>query len=345
MTKGQGPGAPAGESVPASGAGAPAAARPPGGGAFTLEARPAPGLYLVGWLLSVFGLGLALVGLMGAAPLLTVVGLLLLGVGLAAAAGYQIVARRGRPADTYRGPAPLLLFALVVVFVTLLGALIAVLTGSTDLAVDQPDVFLVGLLIQVVGYVGLVAVFVVGPRALTWSEIANARPGRRLEPAADVLFAGALMVPLTLIAIVGGGLLGLLLGVDPDPVLPVPESGTDVAMLVVAAVVLAPVGEEIFFRGFALSAWLRDLGERTALIRSAVFFALIHILTLQATPGAFDNALKQALLMTAIILPLGFVLGWLYLRRGLLAAIAGHATYNGIVLALFIVGQQLLRAG
>ena len=47
--------------------------------------------------------------------------------------------------------------------------------------------------------------------------------------------------------------------------------------MVLGAAVVAPIAEEIFFRGFALSAWQRDLGPRPALVRSALFFALVHI--------------------------------------------------------------------
>lgn len=318
---------------------------PPGAQVFTLEQRPAAGLYLVAWVLGIFGAGLALVGSFGQAMPLIVLGVLALGVGLAAGAGYQIVARRSRPSSAYRGPSPPLIFALVVVVVTIFGALIALLTGSRGLDVDRPEVFLVGLTIQVVAYVGLIAVFVVGPRALSWAQIANLRSGSRWQPTGDILFTTALMVPLTLIATVGGGVLALLLEVESESVLPVPETSADVLTLVLAAVVLAPIGEEVFFRGFALTAWLRDLGERSALIRSTVFFALVHVLNLQAAPGEFADVAKQALVMMTVALPVAAVLGWLFLRRGLLAAIAGHATYNGILLAFFVVGQQLLPAG
>jgi len=40
----------------------------------------------------------------------------------------------------------------------------------------------------------------------------------------------------------------------------------------------------------------------------------------------------------------GFVLGWLFQRRGIIAAIAGHATYNGFLLLLVFAGVATLGA-
>ena len=84
--------------------------------------------------------------------------------------------------------------------------------------------------------------------------------------------------------------------------------------MALAAAIIAPIGEELFFRGFALTAWPRDMPERTALIRSAVFFAVVHIPNIRASRTR--QRMGQALLQFAVIFPLGLVLGWLFLRRG-----------------------------
>ncbi|MFN8623135.1 MAG: CPBP family intramembrane glutamic endopeptidase, partial [Chloroflexota bacterium] len=91
----------------------------------------------------------------------------------------------------------------------------------------------------------------------------------------------------------------------------------------------------LFFRGFALTAWARDLPERSALIRSAVFFAVIHIANISAT--SFSEGARQAVLQVVVIGPVGFVLGWVFLRRGIMASIAGHVTYNGMLLVLMLL--------
>ena len=124
-------------------------------------------------------------------------------------------------------------------------------------------------------------------------------------------------------------------------VLPTPSrSSAEALAIAAAAALIIPIGEELFFRGFTLTAWLRDLGPRSALIRSAVFFALIHIANINDV-GSFGEGFAQALLQTAIILPVGLVLGWLFLRRGMAAAIAGHVTYNSLLLVLSLVAATL----
>jgi membrane protease YdiL (CAAX protease family) len=69
-----------------------------------------------------------------------------------------------------------------------------------------------------------------------------------------------------------------------------------------------------------------------------VFFALVHIANIRE---GFWTGLGQAALTIAVILPVGFLLGWLFLRRGLAAAIAGHIAYNGLLLALALAAGAL----
>jgi len=45
-----------------------------------------------------------------------------------------------------------------------------------------------------------------------------------------------------------------------------------------------------------------------------------------------------------VITPVGAVLGWLFLRRGLVASIAGHATFN-LIGVLLVALTQLLPTG
>jgi membrane protease YdiL (CAAX protease family) len=46
-----------------------------------------------------------------------------------------------------------------------------------------------------------------------------------------------------------------------------------------------------------------------------------------------------------VITPVGAALGWLFLRRGLIAAIAGHATFNLIGVVLLALAQNLPQPG
>jgi membrane protease YdiL (CAAX protease family) len=309
---------------------------PPGGRTFTLEGRPVPSLYLIAWLLTVGGLGtLLFVAQADPSPGTSLVALgatVALGVGLAAAAGYQLVARADRHPDRYRGPSPLILFGLVLVVSTLLSAGLAV-SGIVDL--DRPFGFLAGLLAVAGTYLLVIWLFVVRGGALRWTDMGW--PGRGTafsQLLRDAAAAMLLMLPVTLGVLLWGGLIAALLGVRAPDTLPQATDSTEALALVLAAAIVAPIGEEAFFRGFALSAWWRDLGPRSALVRSALFFAVVHILNIRVGPDEAATGFAQALLSFLVILPLGFVLGWLFQRRGMVAAIAGHVTYNGILLVL-----------
>ena len=96
-----------------------------------------------------------------------------------------------------------------------------------------------------------------------------------------------------------------------------------IAVLAVVMIVgLAPIAEELFFRGVALNAWAREYGVRRAIVLSALLFALIH-----ASLAAFVP-----------IFVLGLALAVIYRRSGNLASsIALHATFNGISVLLALL--------
>jgi membrane protease YdiL (CAAX protease family) len=319
---------------------------PPGSAVFSLEKRPGAGLYLLAWLLTGAGIAVTFVGLQaepGVPRLLILGGLVLLALGLATAAGYQILARRAtREAQAYRGPSPLILFLLVIVVVNAVGGLLALTTNiGNGLDVDAPGVFLFGLLIQVAAYIGAIWFFVLAPRALTWADIVN-RSGTSVASAlGDIANAVGVTVPVTVVTLILGSLVALLLKATPPQVLPIPTNGLEIAIDAIAAIVLAPIGEELFFRGFAQTAWSRDLGARAGLIRAAVFFALVHILNVRVDSGGFDAGLRSAIVELAVLLPVGLMLGYLFQRRGLIASTAAHMTYNGIVFGLLLLSTLL----
>ncbi len=325
-------------------------AGPPGGGTFSLEGRPAPSLYLIGWLGSVAGLAIIAVAVLSGspamAPLIALIGLAVLTVGLSAAAGYQLVARAGRASHAYRGPSTLILFGIVLCLSTGLAAFL----GLLGIRPNQPLGFLVALGVVALTYLLVVELFVVRSGALRWSEMGwlGWPVGGRYGPArllGDIGYAIALMVPTLLLALVLAAILSRALGVLPPQILPDSATGDDRLLILVAAAVLAPIGEELFFRGLALTAWLRDLGPRRALIRASLFFAIVHIANVDAEPGQAGAGLAQALLQFAVILPVGTVLGVLFLQRGMVAAIAGHVAYNGLGLVLYLAGRSASGAG
>jgi len=338
----QEPREPGGEPAPAPGASSPTG-QPPGGGIFTLEGRRAPGLYLVAWILSVSGAALTfIIGPLASADrdrvALLGVGAIILTLGLATAAGYQVLERRDRDPDRYRGPSPLLVFALYFMGMSLVGLL---LITSFGIDPDQPFSFFAIGLVQAVGYALVVWLFVVRTGALTWSQMGwPTWQGRHLRAVLQGIgFAIAVMLPVTFGVLVLGGVIGLIVGVDAPQVLPFSTDASDGFFVAATAAVIIPVAEELFFRGFVLTAWLRDVGPRVALAVSSLFFAIVHIANI--TTSDFAEGMGQVVLTTAVILPVGLVLGWLFLRRGMAAAIGGHVTYNTLLLTLALIASRI----
>lgn len=307
----------------------------PGGRIFSLENRRAPGLYFVAWLLGLTGAALLLIGLLSggqAGGVLFLLGLAALGPGCAAGCGYQVVARADRHPDAYRGPSPALLFwppAILTVGLVFLLQVFRLSDSATPAGALLAQILVAG------SYALFVLLAVVRTRALRWTDMGW--PGREADIRrllGDIGLGIAMAAPIWLVTQIGGTLLALALDVRLDLPLPAPSTGPEAIAIACAAVIVAPVGEEVFFRGFALTAWRRDLGAAPALLRSTLFFALVHIANVSSNTAG--EGLKLALLQFAVILPIGYVLGWLFLRRGIIASMAGHMTFNAITIALLL---------
>jgi membrane protease YdiL (CAAX protease family) len=157
----------------------------------------------------------------------------------------------------------------------------------------------------------------------------------RAEILAGVLYGLGLYV--VAVVFVGGLLLILLNALSGEQVQApeqVPQGLSAVGIVVTSlyAIVIAPFGEELFFRG-VLFRTLRDRhGLRIGLLGTAVGFGLIHFI-----PG---DVVDAALLMLVMAFT-GASLGYLYERRGtIVAPIAAHVTFNVIGLVLILSLQQ-----
>src|SRR5258705_12698290 len=92
----------------ASGAGSPTTPPParPGLSTFTIEGRAAPGVFVVGWLASISGLALVVIGALSPSRLfLYFLRPLVLTIGLVSGAGNQAIERPAR-GQAYSGPVP-----------------------------------------------------------------------------------------------------------------------------------------------------------------------------------------------------------------------------------------------
>lgn len=222
----------------------------------------------------------------------------------------------------WRATSPVL--ALLGAFI--LGGLLVVPLTLTDIGTD-------GLLVlaQFLGGVLIVtfAVLLVGrlPEAERRAALATRRP----LPASIGI---GLAMGVALIVISG---VIIALGLQLDPAI---EEGLEEAaielesvpwqdtLIVIAVALLAPVGEELLFRGLLFRALVARMRFGLAAVLSSVVFAAAH----------FESYLLWPRFIQLVVA--GLVLAWVYQRRGLLAAIVTHATLNGVVAIVLLAAPE-----
>lgn len=118
--------------------------------------------------------------------------------------------------------------------------------------------------------------------------------------------------------------------------------GTAVLVAVFAAVVLAPVVEEVIYRGVLFQALRERIGLWPAMVISAGLFGVMHLDTVMQAEG-FDPV--GFIPMMGIVL-LGVWLAAAFHKTGsIIVPIVGHAAFNGIAvgLALLSMGRDDLE--
>ena len=315
-------------------------------GLLQLAGREAPALYVIGLFATVVGVSALVAGIAGAGVGLVILALVLVGVGGIALSGASALQRRvDTPAAGWRGPGPLAIFwttipwallaqLLVAAMLTAVGAATALRTPLGTLALAAASNAATGLII------GLV---VVGSGAVRWRDLILATPAaspktmpppdRRGGLAGDLFWGVALALPIMTAA----GLFATLVmngtGVSAPVVLPPAMGALDLAANVLTAGLIAPIGEELLYRGVIAQAWGRQSSARRAILFSAIVFAFAHTLTVGGTSVA--DAASVAAVAFLVRLPLGIALGWLWIRRrSLIATIALHASYNLAIVAV-----------
>jgi membrane protease YdiL (CAAX protease family) len=110
----------------------------------------------------------------------------------------------------------------------------------------------------------------------------------------------------------------------------VEEIGTvpwQVVLMVLALVVLAPLGEELLFRGLLLRALVRRMRFWPAAIISSVVFAAAHADAYLIWPRAIG------------LVGTGIALAWLYRWRGYWASVIAHATVNAVAAVALVASS------
>lgn len=110
-----------------------------------------------------------------------------------------------------------------------------------------------------------------------------------------------------------------------------------VPWLLATALVVAPVSEELFFRGMLFQSLRQRMRAGWGIVLSAAIFAGAHVLA-EATGLA-------GLLVFFLVLPLGVLFGWLLERHGtLVSPIAAHSTFNLLTSLVLIAGRSGLMS-
>lgn len=301
---------------------------------FTIEGRQAPALFVVGWLATFIGGGLAaltLTGIGGAAgTILWLAGLAAAAFGLVLLGGSQTVERRAAGA-AYAGPSPVIVFLVILATSQLAGFAVGLPLSLIATDIPRPVGDLLGVLVQAVVFAGVLRLMVVAAGVMGWAEMGLSRGlGTALRAmVGGALYAGPVILVTAIVAAVAAQAAGVV------PASPLPPTGTPagLALHLVAGAVIAPVAEELLFRGFALTAWLRTVGARGAILRSSLVFVLAHVLFVGG--DGFREAASLAFVAGLARVPVALALGWLYVRTGSLWGPIGlHAAYNAILIVL-----------
>ena len=284
-------------------------------------------------------------------------------LGLIAGAFAQSAQRRADGWQDFIGPSPFLLGAAQQASVLALGLPVSALL--TSLKVDSASAAYTLLLIPVylATYFGLVQLLGVGRGAMTWRDVLRPRhlapdpeewtsatlaarlgwrpPASRLRqwvrgPLGDFLLAASMLIPVMVVTGLTNLVLLTVLGLDSKDLqteVPLHPTVLDQVIAFISVAVLIPIGEEVFFRGYATNAWGRSLGRSSAIIRAGLFFAFIHVINTQNTD--LGTSARVALFNFGARVPVALALCWIYLRRrSLVASMSLHGCYNGLIVLI-----------
>lgn len=213
------------------------------------------------------------------------------------------------------GKALAFVVAVVIVFGTAFGLIAIEIAGSADAVEDDPDALAVQLAASLVLPLTMVgaSIYFARKHRLSWKNLGLRKPER-----GGYWLAPALYVGIMVLALVYGAVVEALFGL-PDTELPNAtfEKAAPAIIAGVLAVGLAPIGEEIFFRGFVFGG-LNERGQFwLAAVASGALFGLAHLLN----PGGYA--------VFPVIAGIGFILAWGYYYSGsILPSIGAHFLFN-----------------
>ncbi len=106
------------------------------------------------------------------------------------------------------------------------------------------------------------------------------------------------------------------------------EGEVSTNILLVVVVLVAPIAEEIFFRGYLYSAFKKAWGVNAGLFLSSLLFAMAHMELYSFIP----------------IFLIGWILAYIFEKtKSLFPIIFLHAVYNLILIVILLRGQEMIR--
>ncbi len=117
----------------------------------------------------------------------------------------------------------------------------------------------------------------------------------------------------------------------------IPQSPASLPLGLLCIALIAPLAEELYFRGILLSWLRRKIGAPLAVFASAAIFALLHFRFL-------SHSGVEGWVYTATIAAVGLVTATLALRTGSLwGPFAVHAGYNATIVSMVALSPLLFR--
>jgi ABC-2 type transport system permease protein/sodium transport system permease protein len=184
-----------------------------------------------------------------------------------------------------------------------------------------------------------IVLYLLLPLAMAKLQFVRIADAFQLRGAAPTAFAGALLLglslwPLAHELVIASGL------ADSELLNKVRQRAAEMRLisplLLVASVALAPaICEEWFFRGYLLGAIRQRTSGWSAILLTALMFALFHVFSSVVLAVRFLPSLS-----------LGIVLGWVCWRtRSVLPGIVLHAVHNGLLVLMGRYQDQLKELG
>jgi len=103
----------------------------------------------------------------------------------------------------------------------------------------------------------------------------------------------------------------------------------ELILMIVMMILIVGPSEEIIFRGFTQKGWDRHIGQKWALICTAIFFTFFHVIPILMPTELF-------LLLFPPYFVISLMLGAVYIWRkeNLIACIVGHGVYNAVTISI-----------